>query len=115
MNSKVTELRNKILDTASLVTKTNSNSKVADTENKEPGISDLIKKTDFDKKLRSINNQLSTIKIKQVLVCTTFLMVFSKGYLVFRPFWDTLSLHNINYAKITARKSYQVILILHLK
>ena len=87
LNTKISEVENKILDTSSLVTKTVLNTKIGEVENKIADnfkyitsqkfnkltpdnfaailkLADLVKNIDLDNKLTSFNRQITSNKTK---------------------------------------------------
>ena len=60
LNTKISEVENKIPDTSSLVTTTILNTKITEVENKTPSFSGLVKKTDYDAKIKDIEGKRFT-------------------------------------------------------
>ena len=103
-NTKITKLKNKILDISNLATKTDYNTKVTEIENKlhdhnhdkydtseftnffnsRLAQANLITKTDFDAKLLNLNRKITQNKSKRLLIEDELnkLKNFDLGYLV---------------------------------
>ena len=103
MNTKTTEVENKIPNTSNLVTNTVVNTKISEVENKIPDNStyittqefntlmaeafagrlkqaDFVNKTDFDNKLTSFNKQITSNKTKHLEVqkkLNSLIIIFS--------------------------------------
>ena len=60
MNTKISEVENKIPDTSSLVTATVLNAKISKVENKIPSVSGLVKKADYDTKIKDTGEKYFT-------------------------------------------------------
>ena len=54
LNTKISEVENKISYISSLVTTTVWNTKISEVENKIPSVSGLVKKTDYDAKIKEL-------------------------------------------------------------
>ena len=60
MNTKISEVENKIPYTSNLVTTTILNTKISEVENKIPIVNGLVKKTDYDAKIKNIEGKYLT-------------------------------------------------------
>ena len=57
LNTKISEVENKIPDTSGLVTTTVLNTEISEVENKIVSVSGLVKKTDYDAKIKDIEEK----------------------------------------------------------
>ena len=60
LNTKISEVENKIPDTSGLVTTTVLNTEISEVENKIVSVSGLVKKTDYDAKIKDIEGKYFT-------------------------------------------------------
>ena len=60
MNTKISEVENKIPNTSTLVTITVLNTKINEVGNKIPSVSGLVKKIDYDAKVKDIEGKYFT-------------------------------------------------------
>ena len=103
LNTKISEVENKIPNTSSLVTATVLNTKITGVQNKSPDNSkyittqefnklktenfaarlkqaNLVSKTDFDNKLTSFNKRITSNKTKQLEVQNKLNSLITKDY-----------------------------------
>ena len=61
LNTKISEVENKIPDTSILVTRTVLKTKISEIENKIPSVSGLVQKIDYDTKIKDIQGKYFTL------------------------------------------------------
>ena len=61
LNTKISEVENKIPNTSGVVTTTVLNTKIGEVDSKIPGVSGLVRKTDYNTKISDIKAKYFTI------------------------------------------------------